>query len=67
MFHLSVLASVAVNQKTSTEADVMSKIDGVLKNTPEKLVLEAVKRFIIKINETGFLNNCDATSSTSII
>ena len=39
MFHFSVLASVVVNQKTSTEADIMSKteIDGVLKYAPDKI------------------------------
>ena len=39
LFHFFVLASVAVNQKASTEADVMSKIeiDGILKYAPYKI------------------------------
>ena len=37
--HFFVLASVVVNQKASTEADVMKKIeiDGVLKYAPDKI------------------------------
>ena len=35
MFHFFVLASVVVNQKPSTEADVMSKI--VLKYAPDEI------------------------------
>ena len=39
LFHFFVLASVVVNQKASTEADVMSKIeiDGVLKYAPNEI------------------------------
>ena len=39
LFHFFVLASVVVNQKASTEADVISKIeiDGVLKYDPDKI------------------------------
>ena len=39
LFHFFVLASIAVNQKASTEADVMSKIesDGILKYAPDKV------------------------------
>ena len=39
LFHFFVLASVVVNQKASTEADVMSKIeiDGVLKYAPDEI------------------------------
>ena len=39
LFHFFVLASVVVNQKASTEADVMSKIeiDGTLKPAPDKI------------------------------
>ena len=39
LFHFFVLASVVVNQKTSAEADVMSKIetDGVLKYAPDEI------------------------------
>ena len=38
LFHFFVLASVVVNQKASTEADVISKIeiDGVLRYAPDK-------------------------------
>ena len=37
--HFFVLASVVVNLKASTEADVMSKIeiDGILRNPPDKI------------------------------
>ena len=39
LFHFSVLASVVVNQKASTEAYVISKIEigGVLKYAPDKI------------------------------
>ena len=37
VFHFFVLASVVVNEKASTEADVMSKTDGVLKHDPDKI------------------------------
>ena len=39
MFHFFALASVVVNQKASTEADVMSKIeiDRVLKYAPDEI------------------------------
>ena len=39
LFHFFVLASVVVNQKASTEADVISKIeiDRVLKYDPDKI------------------------------
>ena len=39
LFHIFVLASIVVNQKASTEADVMSKIevDGILKYSPDKI------------------------------
>ena len=38
-FHFFVLASVVVNQKARTEADVMSKIeiDSILKYAPDKI------------------------------
>ena len=38
MFYLFVLVSVAVNQKASIKADVISKTDGVLKYIPDKNV-----------------------------
>ena len=39
LFQFSVLASVVINQKASTEADVMSKIEmgGILKYAPHKI------------------------------
>ena len=39
VFHFFVLTSVVINQKISTEADVMSKIeiDGILKYAPDKI------------------------------
>ena len=39
LFHFFLLASVVVNQKASTEADVMSKIeiDSILKYVPDKI------------------------------
>lgn len=37
VFHLFALVNVVVNQKASTEADVMSKIDGVLKHAPDNI------------------------------
>ena len=39
LFHFFVLASVVVNQKASTEADVMNKIeiDSILKYAPDKI------------------------------
>ena len=37
LLHLIVLASVVVNQKASTEADVRTNIDGVLKHAPDKI------------------------------
>ena len=39
LFHFFALASVVVNQKASTEADVMSKIeiDRVLKYAPDEI------------------------------
>ena len=39
LFHYFVLASVVVNQKTSTEADVVSKIeiDRLLKFAPDEI------------------------------
>ena len=55
VFHLFVLASVAVNKKASTEEDIMSKIDGVLKQTTDQI--GARGRFIIKINRLDILIN----------
>ena len=39
LLHFFVIASVVVNQKASSEADVMSKIenDGVLKYVPDEI------------------------------
>ena len=52
LFYLFVLASIAVNQKTSTETDVMSKIEMTASPSmlQTKLVLETVERLMIKIN-----------------
>ena len=53
LFHFFAQASVVVNQKASTEADVMSKIeiDGVLKYAPDEIgARDRGKIFMIKIN-----------------
>ena len=53
LFHFFVLASVVVNQKASTEADVMSKIeiDGVLKYAPDEIgTRHRGKIYMIKLN-----------------
>ena len=42
LFYLLALVRFVVNQKASTEADVVSKIEGVLKHAQTKLVLMAV-------------------------
>ena len=36
VFHLFVLTSITVNQKPSNDADVMNKINGVLKHASNK-------------------------------
>ena len=36
VFHLFALTSIAVNQKASNDADVMNKINGVLKHASNK-------------------------------
>ena len=61
-FHLFALVNVVVNQKASTEADVMSKLTESWSTLLTTLMLETVERFVI--NETGYFNNCDATNST---
>ena len=53
LLHFFVLASVVVNQKASTEADAMSKIeiDGVLKYFPDQIgARDRGKIYIININ-----------------
>ena len=53
LFHFFVLANVVVNQKASTEADVMSKIeiDRVLKYAPDEIgARDRGKIYMIKIN-----------------
>ena len=53
LFHFLVQANVIVNQKGSTEADVMSKIeiDGVLKYVPDEIgARDRGKIYMIKIN-----------------
>ena len=41
IFLLFVLASVVANHKTATEANVLNKIAGILKYTPDKIGEEA--------------------------
>ena len=70
LFHFFVLARVAVSQKASTEADVMSEteIDGVLKYTPDKIgTRDRGKIYMAKINKTVYFNNCDATVLSFLI
>ena len=67
VFHLFLLGTVVINQKASTEADVISRTDGVLKHAPDKIGVPGRERFIIKTNKVVHFNNCDATNSTFFI
>ena len=69
VFHFFVLASVVVNEKASTEADVMSKTDGVLKHDPDKIGGHKDHKDIKigALNKTGDFNTCDANNSTFFI
>ena len=64
VFHLLVLASVVPTQKTSTEQIQWAKLTESWSALLTQLVLEAVERFIIKIDETGYFNDSDITNST---
>ena len=55
-FLLIVLASVVANHKTTTEAEVLNKIAGILKYTPDKIGAGIVEKLAIMMNETECFN-----------
>ena len=67
-FLLLVIASVAANHKTTTEADVLNKIAGQNEEEVHKVVHEEVRSCqnwcwgrskMIRMNETEYLNTCE--------